>query len=34
MHRLDTVKKLVAAAAIAAAACSALSIIAACRGKK
>jgi hypothetical protein len=34
MHRLDAVKKLVAAAAIAAAACSALSIIAVCRGKK
>lgn len=34
MHWLDAVKKLVAAAAIAAAACSALSIIAACRGKK
>ena len=34
MRWLDTIKKLIAAAAIATAACSALSIIAACREKK
>ena len=33
MRWLDTIKKLIAAAAIATAACSALSIIAACREK-
>ena len=34
MRWLDIIKKLIAAAAIATAACSALSIIAACREKK
>lgn len=34
MRWLDIIKKLIAAAAVATAACSALSIIAACREKK